>query len=176
MKADDLKQRFPGLQGVAQNDLEVLLDAVKVTEITADTKIIVPGKESDTLYMIYDGLVQVSLESDTGHWVLGEFGRGQWIGDMGMIHPAIAVASVTTIEDSTMIQLAHSDFMALRRRCPALTSVLLQMLSSDLTERLRSTMQFVDSEEAGSQAEETKHAWLVETAKRLMGIAARAGA
>ena len=93
-----------------------------------------------------------------------------------MIQPDIALARVTAIEDSTVIELSHADFMALRHRCPTLTSVLLQILSADLTERLRSTMQFVDSGGAKSQEEETKHAWLIEAAKRLMGIAARAGA
>lgn len=176
MKPDDLKQCFSGLEGVTQDELEMLLDAMKVTEVPAGTNIIVPGRESDTLYLIYDGLVRVSLESNEVGPILGEFGSGQWIGEMGMIQPATAVARVTTLEDSTMIELSHSDFMALRRRCPALTSVLLQILSTDLTERLRSTMQFVDSGGVTTQAEETKHAWLIEAAKRLMGIAARAGA
>ena len=175
MKPEDLRQRFPGLQEVAQNDLEIFLDTVNVTEVSADTDIIVPGERSDTLYLIYDGLVRVNLESDEVGPILGEFGSGQWIGEMGMIQPDIALARVATVEDSTVITLSHSDFMALRRRCPALTSVLLQILSTDLTERLRSTMQFVDSGGA-SEAEVAKHAWLIEAAKRLIGIAARAGA
>ena len=175
MKPDDLRQRFPGLQGVAQRDLEILLDSVKLTEVPADTDIIAPGKKSDTLYLIYDGLVRVNLESDEVGPILGEFGNGQWIGEMGMIQPDIALARVRTVEDSTMITLSHSDFMALRRRCPTLTSVLLQILSTDLTERLRSTMQFVDSGGDTSDAEVAKP-WLIEAAKRLIGIAARAGA
>lgn len=176
MTPEDIKQRFPALQGVTQHDLEVFLDSVEVSEIAAGTNIITPGKENSTLYLIYDGSVRVSLESDKECTLLGDFGSGEWIGEMGMIEPATAVARVTTIEDCVVVQLSHPDFMALRRRCPTLTSVLLQIFSNSLAGRLRSTMQFTDGEVTESKADQTKHAWLVEVAKRVMGIAARAGA
>lgn len=176
MTPDDIKQRFPALRGVEQNDLAVFLDSVNVSEIPAGTNIITPGEDSSVLYLIYDGLVRVSLESEEECTVLGDFGKGQWIGEMGMIQPASAVAMATTIADCVVIQLSHADFMALRRRCPTLTSVLLQVFSNDLAGRFRSTMQFIDSGVAESNVEKTSHAWLIEAAKRVMGIAARAGA
>ena len=175
MTPDDIKQHFPALGEAAESDLSVLLDAANINEISAGTDIITPGKDSDALYLIYDGLVRVSLESDGECTVLGDFGSGSWIGEMGMIQPAVAVARATATKNCTVIQLSHSDFMALRRQCPTLTSTLLQIFCNDLVGRFRSTMQFIDGGVIEPKAE-ARRAWLVEAAKRVMGIAARAGA
>ncbi len=94
-----------------------------------------------------------------------------------MIQPALAVASVVAVEDCTLLRLQHDEFMALRGSSPTLTSIFLQMLCTDMAERLRSTIGFIDQEPADTRAsEEIARKWMAETARKLIGIAARSGA
>ena len=175
MTPEDIKHLFPDLRRAAGRDLERFLSTVSECEITAGNDLICRGVESDALYLIHHGLVRVSLESADECAVLNDYGPGQWIGEMGMIEPAIAVARATAIRDCRALRLSHNDFMALRRRCPTLTSILLQLFSDDLSKRLRATIQFIDGGEQ-NLGEEEGHSWYAECAKRVLGVAARIGA
>lgn len=176
MTPDDIKQRFPDLKQVTAQDLEHLLDAASRSEVPAGADIISKGAESNALYLICEGLVRVSLEAEDECTVLGDFGPGQWIGEMGMIDPAIAVATATATKDCIVLRLAHDDFMSLRRQCPTLTSILLQLFSNDLAKRLRSTVRFVDGVAMDLDRKEIDQHWYTEIAKHVLGIAARIGA
>lgn len=176
MTPDEFKRRFPALGEITEPDLEALLENIVESEVSTGTSIIPGGADNRTLYLIVTGRVQVSLEAEGEIMVLGEFGPGQWVGEMGLIEPAGAAAIVTAIEDSRVLCLSHDDFMALRRRRPMLTSILLRVLTNDLAERLRLTLRFVDNgglpPNAGSSASRN---WFVQLTQHVLGIAARTG-
>ena len=175
MTPAEIKERFPGLQQASSQDLEHLLQTAALTDIAAGADVISPGTESNSLYLICSGSMRVSLEAEDECTILGDYGPGQWIGELGMIEPAIAVARVTTINDCAVLRLSHDNFMTLRRQCPELTSILLQLFSSDMAQRLRTTIQFIDGEIPDAELQAEKH-WYTEVAKRMLGIAARIGA
>ena len=179
MTPEQFTQQFSVFQALDLNDLKVLLDSLQASDVSAGTRFISSGADSDALYLLVGGRVQVSLEANGESAVLGEFGQGHWVGEMGMIEPAAASATVAAVEDCSLLRLSHSDFMQLRRQCPSLTSSLLKVFSDQLAERLRSTMRFVDTGEAVSgqdAAGAVRHNWFIEAAKRIVGVAARTGA
>lgn len=178
MNPEDLKRRFQGLSEVSDDALDLLLEATTVVCPAAGDTVIAVGAGSDTMYFICDGSVRVSLESADECSILGDFGRGQWIGEMGMLQPARASASVVAREDCVLLGLSHDGFVVLRRRSPALTSVLLQMLCRDLSARLHATIGFIDtrSSEDAKEATTLRSRTLIEIARNLLGIAARTGA
>jgi len=176
MTPDDIRVKFADLWEVASEDLQCFLDSASEIDIPAKTRIIAPNKESKTLYLIYSGLVRVSLETEGLSTVLGELGSGQWFGETGVIEPAVSIASVTAVEDCTVLTVSHDEFMAMRRQCPALTSTLLQLFSSNLTDRLRSTIQFIDTGVTGAPDKDAGNRWYAEVAKHIVGLVARTGA
>lgn len=178
MTPQELAKQFPDLAGPGKEACELLLRKASLVEIPAGTSIITPGTESAALFLICSGRVRVSLESAGECSILGDFGGGQWIGEMGMIEPARAVASVVAVEDCLLLRLSHADFMDLRRDSPVLTSTLLQMLCNNLTQRLDSTIRLIDREEAGQEPPDVKDVqrnWMVEAARNLIGVAVRSG-
>jgi signal-transduction protein with cAMP-binding, CBS, and nucleotidyltransferase domain len=178
MTPDEFRQRFPAFTAISDDDLGALLGVLKIKEIQKGSDIIPPNSENRNLYLIQDGRLRVSLDPGDGCTVLGDFGPGQWLGEMGMIEPdpVASVATVTAVEDSVLLQLSHPDFMALRRTNVSLTSVLLQVFCAALSERLRRTMRLVyDGESTSDAAGEPTSGWFVEVARQLMGIAARTG-
>ena len=141
---DDLLRCFPALNTASQEDLAYLLETAGCDEIPEGDRLIHSGQTSDCLFMIYSGSVRITLVKDDESQVLGDCGRGQWIGEMGMIAPAVAVAEVTATSDCVVLRISHDAFLALRRKRPALTSILLHLFSLDLTRRLRTTIEFID--------------------------------
>jgi len=179
MTPDVLRNRFPALEKVADEALELLRGTVSEIELDSGDQVISSGIENDTMYFICAGRVRVSLESADECAILGDFGPGQWIGEMGMIQPAPAAASVVALDDCVLLSLSHDEFIELRRSSPALTSVLLQMLCRDLSARLHKTVAFIDNENIegdSDPAAAVTRTSLIEVAKNLLGIAARSGA
>ena len=176
MTPDEFKACFKDLQGIKDEDIGVLLGTLEVKRYKAGTDVIAPGEHNSVLHLIHRGRLRVSLESVDECTVLGDFGPGQWVGEMGMIEPATSAAQVIAIEDSDVLRLSHEAFMALRRSNLELTSVLLTVISASLAERLRATINLVDSGRAGAEPAHTGRDWITEVARRLMGIAARVGA
>ena len=178
MTPDDLTSRFPALKGVENEALALLLETTtKICPDAGDT-IISSGATNNTMYFICSGSVRVSLDSADECSILGDFGPGQWIGEMGMLQPAPAAASVVALDDCVLLSLSNEEFTGLRRSSPTLTSVLLQMLCRDLSARLYATVGFIDRKkivtEPGHDAVSPKT--LIDIAKNLLGIAARTGA
>ena len=178
MIPDDLKRTFPELAGIGEGGFHLLLEATREVRPAAGDTVIASGTLNDTMYFVCGGSVRVSLESPDECSVLGDFGSGQWIGEMGMLEPAQAAASVVALEDCTLLSLSHDEFMALRRKSPELTSVLLQLLARDLSSRLHATIDFIDNRNrSGRRDADSAHPnTLIEAVKTLLGIAARAGA
>jgi signal transduction histidine kinase len=119
-------------------DVEALLNAFTPTGIVhAGTVIIRQGQPSDSLYLVCSGLLSVSLESDTKHFNLGLIGRGQWVGDVSLIEPGAASATVSVLEDATFMCMNSNGLNELRNTQPRTASRLLNALSVELANRLR---------------------------------------
>lgn len=178
MTPNEFKRRFPAFQELAPEDVDALLEVMTAGDVQPGTPIISASAENDVLYLIVDGSVRVSLESEGEAAVLGDFGPGQWVGEMGLIEPAPGSATVTASDRCTLLKLSHADFSALRKQRPSLTSALLKVLTDQLSARLRATMRLVDSGEgeAGPPGAERRRHWFIEVAQRVMGVSARAGA
>ena len=178
MTPEDLTRLFPALKEVESGALDLLLQTTtKICPDAGDT-VISSGAPNDTMYFICAGSVRVSLDSSDECSILGDFGPGQWIGEMGMLQPAAAAASVVALDDCVLLSMSNEEFAGLRQSSPALTSVLLQMLCRDLSVRLHATIGFIDRKKTAS---EPGHAaispkTLIDIAKNLLGIAARTGA
>lgn len=82
--------------------------------------------------------MSVSIEhSDGKKVVLGHIGPGEWVGEITLIDPGPATASVTADSDSVVLALPHEAFAKLRASRPSAGGALLRSISLNLAERLR---------------------------------------
>ncbi|MDH3637063.1 MAG: cyclic nucleotide-binding domain-containing protein [Gammaproteobacteria bacterium] len=165
----EFQRIFPALDELAPAQVTVLLATLTAVRVGAGSQIVAPGSDNDSLYLIVSGQVRVTLETERVAVNLGEFGAGQWFGEMAMIDPAPATATVRAVDDCTLVTLSHAQFLALRRSHPDLCSILLLTFSNRLTGRLRQTLQHLDADRATDQ----HRGWLLGAVRRLMGVAAR---
>lgn len=94
---------FAGLDAVA---LAGLRDCAEQVELAAGSYLFRAGDASDSLYVIRNGRLQV-LRDDV---VVTELGRGEVVGELGLMIDAPRSASVRAVRDSTLVRLTKAQF------------------------------------------------------------------
>lgn len=140
----EFKQHFPSIAThLGPTEIEIFTRALIPTKATAGDVLITCGAKSDTLYLIRKGLLAISIEADGKKLLLGEVSGGRWVGEITMIEPGSATATVIAREDSTLLALSHDALARLRTDHPKVAGSLLKVLSLDLASRLRSSRQLL---------------------------------
>lgn len=146
------KKRFKSLADrfAATGDIEIMLQNCSLSLLPAGTRIIDYGGTCSTLYLVWSGLLSASIEDGNAKLVLGDIRPGEWVGEITLIEPGPATASVTCVEDSQLLALSHDAFNVLRASRPSAAGALLHALSLNIAERLRTTSERV-IEQIGSR-------------------------
>jgi NTE family protein len=89
-------------------------------EVPSGTVLMRQGDPSDAIYIVLSGRLRATLATDGGPAViLGEIGRGEPIGEMGVISGAPRGATVTALRDCVLMRLDATDFTELLQKSPA---------------------------------------------------------
>ncbi len=92
------------------------------------------GEPSDSMYIVSTGRLDVSLEAESRRpGSIYEAGRGQIVGEMGILSGAVRSATVRSLRDSLLFRLSKEAFEELLDRHPTLS----RRIAVDLSERLR---------------------------------------
>lgn len=118
-------------------DMEILLQSMSLDRVSAGTELIRYEGECSSVYLVWEGRLVASIEDESGKIVLGEIGPGDWTGEVTLIEPGPATASVTCIEDCVLLSMSHDKFRILREEHPATAGALMHAFALNLAERLR---------------------------------------
>lgn len=88
-------------------------------------------------------MLSASIEDGDVKVVIGDIRPGEWVGEITLIEPGPATASVTCVEESYLLALSHEAFNVLRVGHPGAAGALLHALSLNIAERLRATSERV---------------------------------
>lgn len=94
---------FAGLDAVA---LAGLRDSAEHVELQAGEYLFHAGETADALYVVRSGRLRV-LQNNV---VVTELGRGEIVGELGMLTEAPRYASVRAVRDSTLVRLTKAQF------------------------------------------------------------------
>lgn len=169
---DDFKQRFPDIAAhTAGSEVRALLDALSVREVGKGELLIRDGEPSNALYLVWDGTLVTYIESDQLGVELGHVRAGDWFGEVSMLDPGPATATVRAETPCTVLILTADSFRQLDRTHPVVTSKLLRLLASLLIDRLTSSDELLirtplatDSPSPGGLRE-----WSTRIYRRLLG-------
>jgi len=145
------------------------------TPVPAGTEVIEYRGSCTKLFFVWDGNLAVSIGSGSESVELGAIGPGEWIGEMTLIEPGPASATVTATQDSMLLALPHETFRQLQRYEPATARALLHVITFNLAERLRATGTYVVRRvnDAAVRAEPLgpkERAGIIQVIANLMGI------
>src|SRR5678816_3391597 len=124
---------FRALDAEAARELFSLLTT---RDVAAATPLFHRGEPGDSMYLIEQGCVRISVKDTEGHdTTLAEMGNGEFFGEMSLLDGHARSADATTSVDSRLAVLPRADFRMFLRKNP---DIALGILTA-LTHRLRRT-------------------------------------
>lgn len=131
-------ERFPGLvTGLTGEQVDRLVAAFEVNELGADEYVIVEWTTSDALFLVWDGELEALTDSPGGDRQVGLIGPGELLGDVSLLDPGPATASVVAPQGCTVLRMARASFDELRASDPAVASAIVRQLLWSLSARVR---------------------------------------
>ena len=149
-----LAQVYPRLvQHLGANDREYLASALELRRADAGERLITHGEVWGPLLLVAEGDLAISLPSEKGRIDLGRRGAGRWVGELGVIEPGPASATVEAGTDVTLWVLTHEAFEQMRRAAPCAAGRVMEEVSRDVAERLRTLNRVLFRERADGARE-----------------------
>lgn len=120
-------------------DAALLLPHLEPLTLTDGQRILEDGQRSDSLFVVVDGEVAVTVEADTGAVELGVRGPGAWLGEVGLLDGGPATATVTARGPARVLRLRKDELVRMTEEHPEVATVLLRHLTRQLAERIAAT-------------------------------------
>lgn len=148
--AQAFTSQFPALAlGLDPAELSALLDALEVEEVAAGETLITEGTPTDTLYLIWSGRLNVVLATPTTEMEIAELGAGDVLGEVSLIDPGPATATVRAEQGCVVLALSRERLEALWRDQPRVAGRFLRFLALELAPRIRSALTMLNRTHAG---------------------------
>ena len=125
--------------GLSREQAQALTDRMRALTIEAGAPLLTYGQAHDTLYLLVTGRLRVTLPMDGGELELGKVQAGHWVGELHLIDGGPSTASLSAVEECSLLAIDHELLDALEVDEPAATSQLLTLIARDLATRLRRT-------------------------------------
>ena len=101
---------------------EVIRPHLSWVEIAGGDVLFQEGARSEALYLVISGRLQATVGEAQGRVrLIGEIGRGESVGEMGVFTGEPRRATVTAIRDSVLAKIELASFQAILQAVPALT-------------------------------------------------------
>jgi CRP/FNR family transcriptional regulator, cyclic AMP receptor protein len=135
MKMEALRS-VPLFRALDDESARELCSLITTRDVAAGTALFQRGEPGDSMYVIEQGSVRISVKDTEGHdTTLAEMGNGEFFGEMSLLDGHARSADATTSADSRLAVLPRADFRMFLRKNP---DIALGILTA-LTHRLRRT-------------------------------------
>lgn len=131
------------------------------------------GRESDSVFLVVEGSLRASVSEGNETVELGEIGVNEWIGEVSILSPGPATATVVASSNCRLLKLGRTGFETLAQEDAALADGVIRSLCRVLIERLRATgaLVFGDGPHRHSGGPGTGgKPWLLKVYRKLLGI------
>lgn len=137
--AAELSERFPELaRELGPDRLQVLRHACTALTVPAGRPIIRDRMAVDSLYLILEGTVTVSVEEGGRSIEIGRLGPGQWLGEVSVLSGEMLASSTVSAETPvSLLRLKHLAFEGLLAKQNLIGSAIVKQLVLMLADRLR---------------------------------------
>jgi CRP-like cAMP-binding protein len=140
MRSDELRRRFPALlKHFSEADAAALGAALTPQHFETGETLTAYREPADTLHLITGGSVAIHVMQEGENLVLGQAVPGCVVGEVGLVEPGPASATLEAREPVDTLALPHERFEKLCREEPSVASSLLRAISSELVARLRNS-------------------------------------
>jgi predicted RND superfamily exporter protein len=132
----DPQHAIPLLRGLtaAQARIAVLMGVLK--DVASGEKITTQGAASEEMYVLIKGRARIERAVEGTRMVLREIGRGDVVGEMGLVRRLPRTADVIALEDCELLVVDDRFLHTLSERYPRIAATVLFNLTHILSDRL----------------------------------------
>lgn len=126
---------------IGMTELGPLFERCTLTEAQAGEVLLRDGQPVDSLYLLLEGRLFMSVEVD-GHTIqLGEINPGNWVGEVALFSGSSeAVSTVAAVGAAKLLRLRFDDFRDMVQTAPEVACRLTHVLIGMMIQRLRATI------------------------------------
>ena len=126
-------RRVPLFDSLGDAEIEALAEVAFTRRFDKGQLIILVAERGDSLFIIRQGQVKVSLLHEDGReFILSLLGEGEFFGELALLDDRPRSASVVAIEDTELLIVQRGDFHELINRVPGIAVTLLEELAGRL--------------------------------------------
>jgi CRP-like cAMP-binding protein len=133
---EDPQESIPLFAGLSKAQARITALVTSIVEIPAGTSVFRAGTAGDSLCVVIDGELRISLETaDGGRVEFEHASRGAVVGEIGLYHGK-RTADVEALTDVRFLRLDASNLERLRKRYPRIGAQVMWNLSGVMADRL----------------------------------------
>lgn len=122
---------------LSEAELHALFEILQLEELDAGETLIVEGTPTDALFMVWDGELNVLVNTDDGLLEVDRASPGSLLGEISLMDPGPATATVRTEQGCTALVLDRRKLEALWRLHPRVARLFLGQLTREVAARIR---------------------------------------
>lgn len=151
MDATPLLRSIPLFEGLSQEDLEALAQALERRNLKAGDAVFAQGDAGSSMYIVESGDINIHLPGqDSQRISLADIARGEFFGELALFDEKPRSASALVTTDSVLLELQRGTLEAYLERRPRAAMSILRTMS----ERLRETNTMLSARAAKNVDEE----------------------
>lgn len=138
--AEEQIETLSGLtDGLSESEIRELMFYLCVYDLKHDEEIITEGKHADSMFILSAGTLSVLVGKGKNQVEVAKVTPGNWVGDVTMLDPGPASATVRVFVKTTVYEFSHKALMDFAKAHPPGAIALLEHLSAKLATDLHRT-------------------------------------
>ena len=133
MDEPELLRTVPIFSELSEVDIQALARLTTRRRYPKDTVVFFENEQGDTLFMILEGRVRVTILGDDGREViLSVLGPGDFFGEIALLDNEPRSATAIAAEDSELLLLQRNEFQGAMSENPSISGALIRVLTARL--------------------------------------------
>ena len=138
-------QRFPEIsRALPPDEIQAIIEVASVEDIGAGETLVAEGEDSDALFFVVDGDIDITLNTAEGERSVASGRPGTIFGEVSLLDPGAATASVKAVGDCRVLRVDHVALDHLLDTSPAAAADLMVVLTTTLASRVEAAMDSLD--------------------------------
>jgi len=114
---------------LTEGELRKICDQMKPRLLEGGMPVVRQGEMGDSLYIVHEGLLKVTIETDNGVTEVGRIRPGQFFGEMSLMTGAPRSATVTPMVDSKAYEISREVLAPVLRDRPEVAALMSEVLA-----------------------------------------------
>lgn len=114
---------------LTESELRRISDQMRPCLLEGGVPVVRQGERGDSLYIVHEGLLKVTIENDNGTTEVGRIRPGQFFGEMSLMTGAPRSATVTPMVDSKAYEISREVLAPILRDRPDVAALMSEVLA-----------------------------------------------